>query len=90
MVALKVSEGIFCVHEPGLNYLLNCHLEYSGKQKYTVWSQVREHDASISVGFLKIALAICGLIWFHINLRIICSSSVKTVMEVFIGITLHL
>ena len=36
---------------------------------------------------LKIALAILGLLWYHINLRIICSSSVKTVMEVFIGIT---
>ena len=39
---------------------------------------------------LKIALAILGLLWSHINLRIICSSSVKTVMEVFIGIMLHL
>jgi len=30
--------------------------------------------------FLKIALAVLGLAWFHISFRIICSSSVKNVM----------
>ena len=27
--------------------------------------------------FLRVALAILGLLWFHVNFRIICSSSVK-------------
>lgn len=30
--------------------------------------------------FLRIALAVLGLSWFHINFRFICSSSVKNVM----------
>ena len=37
--------------------------------------------------FLRIALAILGLLWFHINFRILCSSSVGTVMGNLIGIT---
>ena len=40
--------------------------------------------------FLRIAVAILGLLWFHINVRIICSSSVKNVMYHLIGITLNL
>ena len=31
--------------------------------------------------FLRIALAILGLLWFHINSRVICSTSVKNVMS---------
>ena len=30
--------------------------------------------------FLRIALAILGVLCFHVNFRIICSSSVKNVM----------
>jgi len=30
--------------------------------------------------FLRIVLAILGLLWFHINVWIVCSSSVKIVM----------
>ena len=40
--------------------------------------------------FLRIALAILSLLWFHINFRIICSSSVKNIMGNLIGITLNL
>ena len=40
--------------------------------------------------FLRIALAILGLLWFHINFRIICSSSLKNAMGDLIGITLNL
>ena len=40
--------------------------------------------------FLRIALAILSLLWFHINFRIICSSSVKNVMGNLIKITLNL
>ena len=39
---------------------------------------------------LKIALAIPGLLWFHTNFRIICSSSVESVMGILIGIALNL
>ena len=40
--------------------------------------------------FLRIALAILGLLWFHINFRIICPSSVKNVMGNLIRIALNL
>ena len=40
--------------------------------------------------FLRIALAILGLLWFHINFRIICSSSVKNIMGNLIEIALNL
>ena len=39
--------------------------------------------------FFRIALAILCLLWFHINLKIICSISVKNVMNKLIGITLN-
>ena len=39
---------------------------------------------------LKIVLAILGLLWFHMNLRIIFYSSVKNVMNMLIGIVLNL
>ena len=51
---------------------------------FVVLSEVWEGYAS---GF---ALAILGLLWFHINFRIICSSSVKNDMGNLIGITLNL
>ena len=40
--------------------------------------------------FLGIALAILGLLWLHINFRIICSSSEKNVMGYLIEIILNL
>ena len=40
--------------------------------------------------FLRIALAIPGLLWLHINFRIICSSSVKNFMSNLLEITLIL
>ena len=39
---------------------------------------------------LRIALAILGLLWFHINFWIVCSSFVKNVMGNLIGIALNL
>ena len=39
---------------------------------------------------LRIALAILGLLWFHIHFRIICSSSVKNIMSNLVRITLNL
>ena len=40
--------------------------------------------------FLRIALAVLGLLWFHINVSIIYSRSVKNVMGNLIGVTLNL
>ena len=39
---------------------------------------------------LKISLAIWDLLWLHMNFRTICSSSVKNVMGIFIGVALNL
>ena len=40
--------------------------------------------------FLRISSVILGLLWFDINFRIICSSSVKKVMGNLIKITLNM
>ena len=40
--------------------------------------------------FLWISLVILGLLWFDINFRVICSSSVKNVMGNLIGVALNL
>ena len=40
--------------------------------------------------FLRIALAILGLLWLHINFWIVCSHSVKNVMGGLIRIALNL
>ena len=40
--------------------------------------------------FLKTALAVCSLFWFYINLRIICSVSLKNDIGILIGIALNL
>ena len=40
--------------------------------------------------FLRISLAILGLLWFHINFWIVYSSSTKNVMGNWIGIALNL
>ena len=39
---------------------------------FIVESEVRKHDASTLFFFLKIPLAVQGLLYFHINFRIIC------------------
>jgi len=40
--------------------------------------------------FFSMASAILGLLWFHMNFRISCSSSVKKAIHNLIGITLNL
>ena len=40
--------------------------------------------------FLKIALAVLGILYFHTNCEIICSSSVKNTVGNLIGIALNL
>jgi len=63
-------------------------LDYSG---FIILSEVWENYASC-LGFfpLRTALTILGLLWFHINFWIVCSSSVKNVMSNLIGIALNL
>ena len=40
--------------------------------------------------FLRITLAILSLLWFHIDFKIICTSSVKNVKGILIGFPLNL
>ena len=40
--------------------------------------------------FLKIALDVHGVLWFHTNLRIVCSISVKNATGILIEISLNL
>ena len=44
----------------------------------------------VSFSFPRIALAILSLLWFHINFRIIHSSSMKNVIDNVIGMSLNL
>jgi len=39
--------------------------------------------------FFKVALPIQGLLWFHTNFRIVCSSSVKNAGGILMGIALN-
>ena len=54
-------------------------------------SKISESDTfNFVLFFLKIALAIQGLLWFHINFSIICSNFVKLIMVILIRIALNL
>ena len=44
-----------------------------------IWSLGRDMPPALFF-FLRLALEILGLLWFHINFRIICSGSVKNVL----------
>ena len=50
----------------------------------------KEIKETVPFFFLKIALAIRGFLYFHTNLEIICSSSVKKTADSLIGIALNL
>ena len=55
-----------------------------------VYFDVRECVTSSSVLFSQDCFGYLGSFWFHINFRIICSSSVKNVLGILIGIALNL
>ena len=58
---------------------------------FVVLPEVWERYASCFAFFpLRIALAILGLLWFHINFKIICFTSVKNIKGNLIGIVLNL
>ena len=57
---------------------------------FVILPEVWESYASCLVFFLRISLVILGLLWFHINVWIVCSLSVKNVMGNLIGIALSL
>ena len=57
---------------------------------FVVKSEVRKVDSSALFFFLKTALAICGLLCFHTNCKIFCSSSVKNAIGNLIGMALNL
>ena len=57
---------------------------------FVVEPEVRQLISPIPFFFLKIALAILGFLYFHTNLEIICSNSVKNTVGSLIGIALNL
>ena len=64
----------------------NC-LDYCG---FVLELEVGECNPPTLFFFLRIALAIRGLLWFHMNFRTIFSSSLKNAVGILIGITLNL
>ena len=57
---------------------------------FVVLSKVRKFDSSIFIFLFQYALAIWGLMCFHINFKIFCSISVENVFGNLIGISLNL
>ena len=56
---------------------------------FVIQSEVRECDSS-TLCFLKIVQDIWGLLYFHTNFKMFCSSSVRNVIGNLIGIALNL
>ena len=57
---------------------------------FLIYSEVRDPDSSAPFFFLKIALAIRGLLCFPTNCEMYCSTSVKNAIGSLIGIALNL
>ena len=62
---------------------------YCLDSSFVVSPEVRKLDSSSSIFFLKTALAIWGLLCFHTNCEIFCSSSVKNAIGNLVGIGLN-
>ena len=56
---------------------------------FVVLSEVLKAMPPVLFFFFRLALTILGLLWYHINFRIICPSSVKNVGNLM-GVTLNL
>ena len=71
----------------GLVPVPNC-LDYGD---FVVGLEVRECNSPPALFFLlRITLAIPGLLWFHVNFRMTCSSLFKNAVAILIGIALNL
>lgn len=57
---------------------------------FVVLSEVWQGSITDFVLFSPIAFAMQHLLWFHINVSVLCSSSVKNVLGILIGIVLNL
>ena len=57
---------------------------------FVVCFEIRKCESSNLVFFLKIVLTVGGLLCFHTNFKIICSSSVKNAFGILIEIALNL
>ena len=64
----------------------NC-LDYCG---FVVELEVEECNCPTLFSLLRIALPIWGILWFHINFRMIFSGSLKNGVGILIGIALNL
>ena len=63
---------------------------YKKKIKAVADRTLKELWSAFGENRLNITLAILVLLWLHVNFRIICSSFVKNVLSIFIGIALNL
>ena len=64
----------------------NCLDYYS----FVVELEVGEHNPPALYFLPRTALAIRGLLWFHMNFRTICSSLLKNAVGILMGIALNL
>ena len=87
--------SLFCSIDPYVSFCTNTVLLWVLQLCSTIWNLggfcIQQNvQNSILFFFLKIALTLLGLLLFHINFWIICSSSVKNVMGNLIGIMINL
>ena len=95
---LKINCSQVCGFISGLPVLFHWPISLFLCQCHTVLITVALQYCLMSQGVmllalffsLRIAFTILGLVWFHVNFRIICSSSVNNIMGYLVGITLNL
>ena len=62
-------------------------LDYYG---FVVELEVGEHNSPALFFLLRIAMATWGLLWFHMNFKMTCSSSLNNAVGILIRIALNL